>query len=49
MRIPDFQNFQGVKGKDHRTTKTGRVNKTHEDEFENELEDCINEKNLKQK
>jgi hypothetical protein len=47
MRIPDYQNVHGVKDINHLATKTSRVNKTHEDEFENELADCINEKKPK--
>ena len=37
MRIPDYQNVHGVKDLNHWTKKTRRVNKTHEDEFEQEL------------
>ena len=44
MRIPDYQNVHGVKDGNHRTTKTSRVNKAHEDEFEKELADCINKR-----
>tara|TARA_Y100001960_G_scaffold213014_1_gene222506 strand:- start:1098 stop:1355 length:258 start_codon:yes stop_codon:yes gene_type:complete len=44
MRIPDYQNVHGVKDGNHWTTKTSRVNKAHEDEFEKELADCINKR-----
>jgi hypothetical protein len=44
MRIPDYQNVYRVKDINYRATKTSKVNKVHEDEFKNELEDCINEK-----
>jgi len=44
MRIPDYRNVHGVKDVNHWTTKTSRVNKAHEDEFEKELVDCINKK-----
>ena len=41
MRIPDYRNVHGVKDLNHWTTKTSRVDKAHEDEFEKELEDSI--------
>ena len=44
MRIFDYQNVHGVKDVNHWTTKTNRVNKTHEDEFEKELADCLNKR-----
>ena len=49
MRIPDYQNVHGVKDLNHWTKKTRRVNKTHEDEFEKELTDCINKRKSKAK
>ncbi len=49
MRIPDYQNVHGVKDVNHWTTKTRRVNKAHEAEFEKELADCINQKKSKAK
>ena len=49
MRIPDYQNVHGVKDVNHWTTKTRRVNKAHEDEFEKELADCINQRKSKPK
>ena len=49
MRIPDYRNVLGVKDVNHWTTKTNRVNKTHEDEFEKELADCINKRKSKAK
>jgi hypothetical protein len=48
MRIPDYRNVHGVKDLKHWTKKVGRVDKTHKDEFEKELEDSI-KKNLKKK
>jgi len=44
MRIPDYQNVHGVKDVNNWTNKTSRVKKTHEDEFEKELADCLNKK-----
>ena len=44
MRIPDYRNVHGVKDLNHWTTKTSRVDKAHEDEFEKELEDYIHKK-----
>ena len=44
MRIPDYRNVHGVKDLNHWTTKTNRVNKAHEDEFEKELEDSIHKR-----
>ena len=44
MRIPDYQNVHGVKDVNHWTTKTRRVNKAHEDEFEKELADYLNKR-----
>ena len=41
MRIPDYRNVHGVKDLNHWTTKTSRVDKAHEDEFEKELGDSI--------
>ena len=41
MRIPDYRNVHGVKDLNRWTTKTSRVDKAHEDEFEKELEDFI--------
>tara|TARA_Y100001960_G_C14442001_1_gene712978 strand:- start:446 stop:697 length:252 start_codon:yes stop_codon:yes gene_type:complete len=49
MRIPDYQNVHGVKDIIYWATKTSKVNKAHEDEFENELEDYINERKPKAK
>ena len=49
MRIPDYQNVHGVKDVNHWTTKTSRVNKAHEDEFEKELADSINKRKSKAK
>ena len=49
MRIPDYRNVHGVKDLNHWTTKTSRVDKAHEDEFEKELEGSIIKENLKQK
>ena len=47
MRITDYQNVHGVKDVNHGVAKTSRVNKTHEDEFEQELADCINKRKSK--
>ena len=47
MRITDYQNVHGVKDVNHGAAKTSRVNKTHEDEFEQELADCINKRKSK--
>ena len=47
MRITDYQNVHGVKDVNHGAVKTSRVNKTHEDEFEQELADCINKRKSK--
>ena len=41
MRIPDYRNVHGVKGLNQWATKIGRVDKSHKDEFEKELEDSI--------
>ena len=41
MRIPDYRNVHGIKDLNHWTTKTSRVDKAHEDEFEKELGDSI--------
>ena len=49
MRITDYQNVHGVKDVNHGAAKTSRVNKTHEDEFEQELADCINKRKSKAK
>ena len=49
MRIPDYQNVHGVKDVNHEATKTSRVNKAHEDEFEKELADCMNKRKSKAK
>jgi hypothetical protein len=49
MRIPDYHNVHRVKDINHWAKKTSTVNKAHEDEFENELADCINEKKPKAK
>ncbi|GIS84606.1 MAG: hypothetical protein CM1200mP16_09060 [Nitrospina sp.] len=49
MRITDYQNVHGVKDVNHGAAKTSRVNKTHEDEFEQELADCINKRKSKKK
>ena len=49
MRIPDYRNVHGVKDLNHRTTKTNRVEKTHEDEFEKELEDSIHKRKSEEK
>ena len=47
MRITDYQNVHGVKDVNQGAAKTSRVNKTHEDEFEQELADCINKRKSK--
>ena len=47
MRITDYQNVHGVKDVNHWATKTSRVNKVHEDEFEKQLADCINKRKPK--
>ena len=47
MRITDYQNVHGVKEVNHWAKKTSRVNKAHEDEFEQELADCINKRKSK--
>ena len=47
MRITDYQNVHGVKDVNQWAAKTSRVNKTHEDEFEQELADCINKRKSK--
>ena len=47
MRIPDYRNVHGVKDLNHWTTKTSRVDKAHEDEFEKELEDSIHKRKAK--
>ena len=44
MRIPDYRNVHGVKDLNHWTTKTSRVDKAHEDEFEKELEGSIHKR-----
>ena len=44
MRIPDYRNVHGVKDLNHWTTKTSRVERTHEDAFEKELEDSIHKR-----
>jgi len=44
MRIPDYRNVHGVKDLNHWTTKTSRIDKAHEDEFEKELEDSIHKR-----
>jgi hypothetical protein len=44
MRIPDYRNVHGVKGLNQWATKTSRVDKTHKDEFEKELEDSIHKR-----
>ena len=44
MRIPDYPNVHGVKYLNHWTSKTSRVEKAHEDAFENELEDSIHKR-----
>ena len=44
MRIPDYRNVHGVKDLNPWTTKTSRVDKAHEDEFEKELEDSIHKR-----
>ena len=49
MRILDYQNVHGVKDVNHWAKKTNRVNKAHEDEFEKELADCINQRKSKAK
>ena len=49
MRIPDYQNVHGVKDVNQWAAKTSRVNKTHEDEFEKELADSINQRRSKAK
>ena len=47
MRITDYQNVHGVKDVNQWAAKTSRVNKAHEDEFEQELADCINKRKSK--
>ena len=47
MRIPDYRNVHGVKDLNHWTTKTSRIDKAHEDEFEKELEDSIYKRKFK--
>ena len=49
MRIPDYRNVHGVKDLNHWTTKTSRVDKAHEDEFEKELEDSIHKRKSEEK
>lgn len=44
MRIPDYRNVHGVKNPNYWTPKTSRIDKTHQDEFEKELEESINKK-----
>ena len=44
MRIPYYPNVHGVKYLNHWTSKTSRVEKAHEDAFENELEDSIHKR-----
>ena len=44
MRIPDYRNIHGVKDSNHWVPKASRVDKAHEDEFENELEDSIHKR-----
>ena len=49
MRIPDYRNVHGVKDLNHWTTKTSRVEKAQEDEFEKELEDSIHNRKSEEK
>ena len=49
VRIPGYQNVKEVKGVKYREVRTSKVNEVHEDEFKNELEDCINNKTPKEK
>ena len=49
MRIPDYRNVHGVKDLNNWTTKTSRVEKAHEDEFEKELENSIHKRKPKAK
>ena len=44
MRIPDYRNIHEVKGLNQWATKIGRVDKSHKDEFEKELEDSIHKR-----
>ena len=47
MRIPDYRNVHGVKDLNHWTTKTSRVDKAYEDEFEKEFGDSIHKRKPK--
>ena len=49
MRIPDYRNVHGVQDVNQWAAKTTRINKAHEDEFEKELADCINQRKSKPK
>jgi len=49
MRIPDYRNVHGVKGSNQRETKISKVDKTHKDEFEKELENSIHKRKPKAK
>ena len=49
MRIPDYRNVHGVKNLNYWTTKTSRVDKAYEDEFEKELQGSIYKRKSKSK
>ena len=44
MRIPDYRNVHGVKDQNHWTPRVSRVDKAHEDAFEEELEVSIHKR-----
>ena len=41
MKIPEYQNIHGVNASNLWMAKARRVEKSHEDQFEKELEDSI--------
>jgi len=49
MKTPEYQNIHGVSASNLWMAKAGRVEKTHEDQFEKELEDSILKRKLKSK